>query len=227
MASVLMVEDDHQIRDLAVRALASAGHVVRSEAMAMTGLQSVIDNTPDLVVLDLGLPDVDGEDLLRMIRAVSEVPIIVATARDDEADVVRLLNAGADEYVIKPYSGPELEARVRALLRRIEMGGKARIIEVGGLRIDLRSRTVELDGDTIACNRKEFDLLAHLAGSPGVVIERSELYAQVWREPYGGADKTIDVHLSWLRRKLGETAAEPRYLHTVRGIGVKLVDPTG
>ena len=139
MASVLMVEDDHQIRDLAVRALSSAGHVVRSEGQAMPGLQSVIDNTPDLVVLDLGLPDVDGEDLLRMIRAVSEVPIIVATARDDEADVVRLLNAGADEYVIKPYSGPELEARVRALLRRIEMGGQARILEVGGLRIDLRS----------------------------------------------------------------------------------------
>lgn len=225
MASVLMVEDDHQIRDLAVRALSSAGHVVRSEAMAMPGLQSVIDHTPDLVVLDLGLPDLDGEDLLRMIRAVSEVPVIVATARDDEADVVRLLNAGADEYVIKPYSGPELEARVRALLRRIEMGGQARTLTVGGLRIDLRARTVELDGDQIACNRKEFDLLAHLAGSPGVVIERSELYAQVWREPYGGADKTIDVHLSWLRRKLGETAAEPRYLHTVRGVGVKLVDP--
>lgn len=225
MASVLMVEDDHQIRDLAVRALSSAGHVVRSEAMAMPGLQSVIDNTPDVVVLDLGLPDVDGEDLLRMIRAVSEVPIIVATARDDEADVIRLLNAGADEYVVKPYSGLELEARVRALLRRIEMGGNARILTVGGLRIDLRSRTVELDGTEVACNRKEFDLLAHLAGSPGVVIERSELYAQVWREPYGGADKTIDVHLSWLRRKLGETAAEPRYLHTVRGVGVKLVDP--
>ena len=226
MATVLLVEDDHQIRDLAVRALASAGHVVRSEAMAMAGLQSVIDHSPDLVVLDLGLPDVDGEDLLRMIRAVSVVPIIVATARDDEADVIRLLNAGADEYVIKPYSGRELEARARALLRRIEMGGQARILEVGGLRIDLRSRTVELDGETIVCNRKEFDLLAYLAGNPETVIERSELYAQVWREPYGGADKTIDVHLSWLRRKLGESAAEPRYLHTVRGVGVKLVEPS-
>ena len=226
MASVLVVEDDLHIRELAVRAMADAGHVVRAEATGMAGLAGVVDSAPDVVVLDLGLPDVDGGDVLRMIRAVSDVPVIIATARDDDAEIVRLLNAGADEYVVKPFSGAELEARVRALLRRVEKGGQARTLRVGGIEIDLRSRSVIVDGYEVQCNRKEFDLLAYLAAHAGEVVEREELYAQVWREPYGGADKTIDVHLSWLRRKLGETAAEPRYLHTVRGVGVKLVDPT-
>ena len=225
MASVFVVEDDHQIRELAVRALADAGHVVRAEATAMAALQAIVDTAPDVVVLDLGLPDLDGGDLLRMIRAVSDVPVIIATARDEESEIVRLLDAGADEYVVKPYSGPELEARVRALLRRVETGGQIRTLVVGGIVIDLRARTVMVDGEMVACNRKEFDLLAYLAAQVGTVVSREELYAEVWREPYGGADKTIDVHLSWLRRKLGETAAEPRYLHTVRGVGIKLVDP--
>jgi DNA-binding response OmpR family regulator len=225
MASVFVVEDEFQIRELAVRALADAGHVVRAEASAMAALQGIVDSAPDVVVLDLGLPDLDGGDLLRMIRAVSDVPVIIATARDDDAEIVRLLDAGADEYVVKPYSGPQLEARVRALLRRVDSSGASRLLEVGGLRIDLRGRTVELDGQTLSCNRKEFDLLAYLASNEGRVVSRDELFAEVWREPYGGADKTIDVHLSWLRRKLGESAQAPRYLHTVRGVGVKLVDP--
>ena len=226
MASVVIVEDDFQIRDLAVRALSGAGHVVWSEATGMAGLQSTIDNDPDVVVLDLGLPDVDGSDVLRMIRGVSQVPVIIATARDDDDEIVRLLDAGADEYVVKPYSGAELEARVRALLRRSAVAGPSNTLVVGGLTVELRSRTVELDGETVALNRKEFDLLAFLAAKVGEVVSRQELYAEVWRQPYGGADKTIDVHVSWLRRKLGETAADPRFLHTVRGVGIKLVDPS-
>jgi len=225
MASVFIVEDDIHIRELAVRALADCGHVVRAEATAMAGLQGIIDTSPQVVILDLGLPDLDGGDLLRMIRAVSDVPVIIATARDDDAEIVRMLDAGADEYVVKPFSGAELEARVRALLRRIDSGGATRTISVGGLNIDLKARQVLLDGLVVECNRKEFDLLTYLASHAGRVVPREELYAEVWREPYGGADKTIDVHLSWLRRKLGETAAEPRYVHTVRGVGVKLVAP--
>jgi DNA-binding response OmpR family regulator len=229
MASVFIVEDDHQIRELAARALASAGHAVETEATAMAALTRIVETAPDVVVLDLGLPDLDGADLLRMIRAVSQVPVIVATARDDEREIVRLLDAGADEYVVKPYSGPELEARIRALLRRSgngESGAEAgEAIRVGGLEVDQRARTVRLDGAVVECNRKEFDLLAYLAGRVGEVVTRQELFAEVWRQPYGGADKTIDVHISWLRRKLGETAAEPRYIHTVRGVGIKLVDP--
>jgi DNA-binding response OmpR family regulator len=225
MASVVIVEDDNHIRDLAVRALAGSGHVVWAEGTGMAGLQSVIDNNPDVLVLDLGLPDVDGSDVLRMVRGVSQVPVIIATARDDDAEIVRLLDAGADEYVVKPFSGAELEARVRALLRRISAAGPDHSLQVGDLAIDLRARTAVLDGRSVVLNRKEFDLLAFLATRANEVVTRQELYAEVWRQPYGGADKTIDVHVSWLRRKLGETAAEPRYLHTVRGVGIKLVDP--
>ena len=226
MASVVIVEDDYQIRDLAVRALSGAGHVVWSEATGMAGLQSAIDNDPDVVVLDLGLPDVDGSAVLRMLRGVSQVPVIIATARDDDEEIVRLLDAGADEYVVKPYSGAELEARVRALLRRSAVAGPSNTLTVGAIKVELRSRTVELHGEPVELNRKEFDLLACLAARAGEVVSRQELYAEVWRQPYGGADKTIDVHVSWLRRKLGETAAEPRYLHTVRGVGIKLIDPS-
>ncbi len=226
MASVFVVEDDQQIRDLIARGLADAGHVVRTEATAMAALQAIVDSGPDVVVLDLGLPDMDGGDLLRLIRAVSDVPVIIATARDDDAEIVQLLDAGADEYVVKPFSVAEIEARIRALLRRAQIGGQTRTLTVGGIHLDLRSRRVEIDGVEVTCNRKEFDLLAYLAANVGAVVPREELYAEVWREPYGGADKTIDVHLSWLRRKLGETAASPRYLHTVRGVGVKLIDPS-
>ncbi len=222
----MIVEDDYQIRELAVRALAGAGHVVWSEATGMAGLQSAIDNSPDVVVLDLGLPDVDGGDVLRMIRGVSQVPVIIATARDDDDEIVRLLDAGADEYVVKPYSGAELEARVRALLRRSAVVGPTNTLTVGGITVDLRARTVDVDGVAVVLNRKEFDLLACLATRAGEVVSRQELYAEVWRQPYGGADKTIDVHVSWLRRKLGETAADPRYLHTIRGVGIKLVAPS-
>ena len=192
----------------------------------MPALQEIIDHAPDVVVLDLGLPDVDGSDLLKMIRAVSDVPVIIATARDEDSEIVRLLDAGADEYVVKPFSGAQLEARVRALLRRAARRRAGPTIVVGTLSIDLEARSVTVDGSDVDCTRKEFDLLAHLASRAGTVVPRDELYAEVWREPYGGSDKTIDVHLSWLRRKLGETAAEPRFLHTVRGVGVKLVDPT-
>lgn len=225
VASVLVVEDEPEIRTLVVRALADAGHVVRAEGKALTALQSIIDEPPDIVILDLGLPDLDGGELLRMVRSVSDVAVIVATARSEDSEIVRLLDAGADEYVVKPYSGAELTARVRALLRRLDSSTPERLIAVGELRIDLRARTVHLGGVEVSCNRKEFDLLAFLAAREGEVVGRQELFAEVWRQPYGGAEKTIDVHLSWLRRKLGESAAEPRYLHTVRGVGVKLVAP--
>jgi len=225
MASVYIVEDDQQIRELLTSALVHAGHIVSAEGTAMAALQGIVDTTPDIVVLDLGLPDLDGVDLLRMLRSASDVPVVVATARDDDREIVRVLEAGADGYIVKPFSGVELDARLRALLRRIESVGPERSLVVGGIEIDLRARTVALDGEDVVLNRKEFDLLAHLAAKVGEVVTRQELFVEVWRQPYGGADKTIDVHLSWLRRKLGEAAVEPRYLHTIRGVGVKLVDP--
>jgi DNA-binding response OmpR family regulator len=224
MASVLLIEDDQRIRESLARVLAERGHDVASASTGMTGVERAVADAPDIVVLDLGLPDVDGEQVLRMIRAVSDVPVIVATAREDETGIVRTLDLGADDYVTKPFSAEQLEARIRALLRRTS-AAEPNEISVGGLRIDLDAHEAELDGTPLELTAREFDLLAYLAARPGVMVGKRELLAEVWRQPYGGADKTVDVHLSWLRRKLGETASEPRYLHTKRGVGVKLVPP--
>jgi DNA-binding response OmpR family regulator len=177
--------------------------------------------------MDLGLPDLDGTELLRMIRAVSEVPIIVITARGADEVVVRTLDAGADDYLVKPFSVAQLEARVRALLRRGSLTGADDVVQVGGLRIDQAAREAQLDGRALDLSPKEFDLLRVLAERAGEVVSKRALMAEVWREPYGGAERTVDVHLSWLRNKLGETAQDPRYLRTVHGVGVKLVDPDG
>ena len=218
------VEDDDRIRHSIETALTARGFVVLAAATGLDGLHNVVDRHPDVLVLDLGLPDVDGLALVKMVRAVSDVPIIVATANDDEAGIVRTLNAGADDYVIKPFSADHLEARVRALLRR-SGARKDPVLVVGKLRIDTAARVAVLDGTELDLTRLEFDLLAYLAAQPGYVLSKRELLAAVWDQPHGGADKTVDVHLSWLRRKLGETAAAPRYIHVLRGAGVKLVDP--
>jgi DNA-binding response OmpR family regulator len=197
-----------------------------SASTAMSGLRQAVEERPDVVVLDLGLPDLDGREVLRMLRAVSRVPVIVATARDGEDEIVRALDAGADDYVIKPFGAAQLDARIRAVLRRAGEVETSSLITVGALRVEPRAREAVLDGVPLDLSPKEFDLLHYLALRPGEVVTKRELLTDVWRVPYGGADKTVDVHLSWLRRKLGETAQNPRYLHTVRGVGVKLVDPT-
>ncbi len=225
MARVILIEDDHAIRRLAAAALAQAGFDVDTAGAAMEGLQLIVRDHPDLVVLDLGLPDLDGGELLRMIRAVSQVPVIVATAREDEASMVDLLDAGADDYVVKPYSGEQLTARVRAVLRRGAAVAGDRELAVGGLVLSASSREVQLDGRLLDLSPKEFDLLRLLMERRDEVVTKRELLADVWREPYGGSDRTVDVHLSWLRKKLGESASEPRYLRTVHGVGVKLVEP--
>jgi len=222
---VVIIEDDPAIRVALERALGRRGHTVHAAATALGGLETVVDRSPDVVVLDLGLPDVDGVRVLGMIREVSAVPVIVATARDDEAEMVRVLDRGADDYVVKPFSAEQLDARVRAVLRRSQREEEEPALLVGRLTVDRASREAALDGQPLDLTRMEFDLLAYLAGRAGRVVTKRQLMAEVWQQPYGGADKTVDVHLSWLRRKLGETAAEPRYLQTVRGVGVKLVDP--
>ncbi len=227
VAHVLLIEDDDRIRRSLARLLAERGHEVDAEAAGLPGLQRLIDRSPDVVVLDLGLPDIDGVDLLRMVRATSQVPVIVATARDGERDIVTTLDAGADDHVAKPFSAEQLEARIRAVLRRANAGGREAAIHVGDLTIDPAGRTASLADEALDLSRLEFDLLLALARRPGEVIPRGQLFAEVWRQPYGGGDKTLDVHLSWLRRKLGETAAHPRYLHTVRGVGIKLSAPDG
>lgn len=227
MVSVLLVEDDPRIRSAVLRALADRGIVADHVASGTEALRRISEAAPDVVVLDLGLPDVDGRHVLRMLRSVSDVPVIVATARDDEQELVATLNDGADDYVVKPYSGAQLAARVRAVWRRAGGDDQPTVLRIADLEIDLPGRVARLAGEPLELSRLEFDLLAHLAEHVGEVVSKPELLAEVWRQPMGGADKTVDVHLSWLRRKLGESAAEPRFLHTVRGVGVKLVDPSG
>jgi two-component system, OmpR family, KDP operon response regulator KdpE len=224
MPKVLIVEDDPTIRSALLRALEGKGYAVAAAHTAMTGLQLAVSEHPDVVVLDLGLPDLDGREVLRMIRAVSSVPIIVATARGTEEDIVHSLDAGADDYVVKPYGGAQLDARIRAVLRRAAPATDP-VISVGGLRVDRQARQAFLDGAELGLTPREFDLLHYLAARAGTVVTKQELLVEVWQLPYGGADKSLDVHLSWLRRKLGETAEEPRYLHTVRRVGVRLVAP--
>lgn len=224
---LLLIEDDARIRTALVRTLAARGYAVDSANSGMAGLRQAVEGACDLVVLDLGLPDVDGHELLRMLRGVSAVPVIVATARDEEAEIVATLDAGADDYVVKPFSAAQLDARIRAVLRRTAGEQGAGPVVVGGLRIDPRTREASRDGQSLELSPREFELLLYLAERAGQVVSKRELLVEVWRQPYSQADKTVDVHLSWLRRKLRESGQEPVYLHTVRGVGVKLVDPTG
>ncbi len=211
---------------IVVRGLRDRGEAVATAATGLGGLEHVLKDSPEVVILDLGLPDIDGLTLISMIRAASEVPIIVITAQDDDPTMVRALDGGADDYVVKPFGTDHVAARIRAVLRR---GGRAAaapsVLRVGGLSIDERSRVATLDGVPLELSRKEFDLLLVLASRPGEVVTKRDLLAEVWQQAYGGSDRTVDVHLSWLRRKLGESAAEPRYLLSVRGVGVRLVDP--
>ena len=225
MADVLIVEDDATIRTALVRALTARQHSTMTAPTAMEGLQSLVEHRPDVVLLDLGLPDLGGASLLAMIRAVSDVPVIVVSARDEGAEIVALLNAGADDYLVKPFAADQLDARIRAVLRRAESAEVSGPVTVGGIVVDARARTALIDGVPLDLSPKEFDLLYYLAERSGEVVGKRELLAKVWNQPYGGADKTVDVHLSWLRRKLGESAEAPRYLHRVRGVGVKLAPP--
>ncbi|WP_327086460.1 response regulator transcription factor [Nonomuraea sp. NBC_01738] len=225
MAAILLIEDDVTIRTALSRGLRELGHAVSSSPTALDGLRLAVQDRPDLVVLDLGLPDLDGRELLRMLRSVTKVPVIVATARDGDAEMVPVLDAGADDYVVKPFSAAQLNARIKAVLRRSGEDRPDEAVVVGALSVDPRSRVAELEGTALDLTPREFDLLHYLAARADEVITKRELLTEVWQVPYGGADKTVDVHLSWLRRKLGETASEPRYLHTVRGVGVKLVRP--
>ncbi|PKQ33029.1 MAG: DNA-binding response regulator [Actinobacteria bacterium HGW-Actinobacteria-2] len=227
MTRVLMVEDDPAIGRLLSRSLTERGDVVTLAATGASGLALALQEQPEVVLLDLGLPDLSGLEVLQMLRAVSSVPVIVVTAQDDDRTVVMALDSGADDYLVKPFGSDQLAARIRAVLRRTGTGGGSdSAIRIAELEIDPATRLVQLAGEPVDLSRKEFDLLWLLATRPGEVITKREMLAGVWGLPFAsGGERTVDVHLSWLRRKLGENAAEPRFLHTVRGVGVKLVVP--
>jgi len=222
---VLFVEDETSISGPFSSALTREGFdpvVCATLAEARAWLAS---ETPDLVLLDLMLPDGDGRDLARELRARSELPIIMLTARGTELERVVGLELGADDYVVKPFSGAEVVARMRAVLRRARPAPAAEVV-VGPVRVELGARRVFVDGSEVALSRKEFDLLAELVRHAGEVVTREDLIARVWDENWFGSTKTLDVHVGWLRGKLGDDASSPRLLHTVRGVGFRFSAPS-
>ena len=224
MTRVLLAEDDPAISEPLARALRREGYDVDVRADGRDALEAARDN-PDLVVLDLGLPTMDGLEVCRRLRGEGyTVPVLVLTARADEVDTVVGLDAGADDYVTKPFRLAELLARARALLRRgIPEPPAAGAVDV---RVDTESRRVFLHGEEIQLTAKEYELLRVLARNQGKVISREQLMREVWETAWYGSTKTLDMHISVLRKKLGDDAMQPRYITTIRGVGFRF-DPAG
>ena len=216
---LLLIEDEDAIAAPLVEGLEREGYDV---GLARTGAEAMAADPSDLVLLDLGLPDVDGSDLCRLLRARSSTPIIVLTARGSELDRVLLLELGADDYMVKPFGFRELVARIRAVRRRTTASGeqpdRTGVQTLGPLRIDHRTRRVFADDDEVELTPKEFDLLARLAQDAGAVVRREQLIDEVWDANWFGPTKTLDVHVASLRKKLGR----PSWISTVRGVGYRL-----
>lgn len=230
MPTILVVDDEANIRELVRVYLTAAGYTVEVAEDGMEALAKARAHAFDLIVLDIMLPGMDGAAVCRAIRAESRVPIVMLTARDTDLDKVAMLEAGADDYVVKPFSPPELVARIRAVLRRTaEASGHSSAganrgvpVTVGGLSIDPATRDVIVDGAAIALTTREFDLLYAMAGEPGIVFSRETLLERA----VGFADfvdaRGIDVHVRHLREKLGDDATTPRFIETVRGVGYRV-----
>lgn len=217
---VLLVEDDDSIASSLTAGLQSAGMSVRRVSRGEEALRAEL---PDVVLLDVGLPDIDGFEVCRRIRAVSQVPVIMLTARNDELDRVFGLDIGADDYVTKPFGLRELIARIRAVTRRVGASDMPEnpIIIVGNLKIDRSTRRVVLDGQEILMTTKEFDLLAYLADRPGIVHRRTDILETVWDTNWYGPTKTLDAHVAAVRKKLGDH----RWIEAVRGVGFRFESP--
>jgi two-component system, OmpR family, response regulator RegX3 len=226
--TILLVEDETSITEPLAEALRSEGFETRIAGTVAQALE-LARSGPDLVLLDVMLPDGSGFDVCRELRRSTRIPIIMLTARGEEADRVVGLELGADDYVVKPFSAREVIARIRAVLRRAnapepEQGADA-AVEVGELRLDPSRREVTHRGKTLDLSRKEFDLLELLMRNAGAVVTRARLIDEVWDPNWFGSTKTLDVHVSGIRRKLGDDPSRPRYLHTVRGVGFRFAAP--
>jgi DNA-binding response OmpR family regulator len=223
---ILVVEDDASIASSVTEAIEHLGWSAVHAQTGTAALQHLHSGTFDCVVLDLGLPDLDGGEVVRRTREISNIPIVVASARPDESDRILALELGADDYLVKPFGIRELIARVRAVHRR-HAGGTADSSEstrhsVGGLTVDSRTREVTLDDQAIDLTPKEFDVLAYLISEPGTVFKRETLLSDVWDINWYGSTKTLDAHIASIRRKLGR----PERIESVRGVGFRLVDPS-
>jgi DNA-binding response OmpR family regulator len=219
---VLFVEDEASISDPFSGALRRAGFDPKVVRTASDALESAERLKPSLVLLDLNLPDGDGLDVCRQLQRHSDVPILILTARGTETDRIIGLGLGADDYVVKPFSGDEVIARIRAILRRSERNEKpAAASRIGELEIDPAARRAVFRGHELSLSRKEFDLLERLVRDAGRVVSREDLMSEIWDMNWFGSTKTLDVHIGWLRKKLGDDPTDPRYLHTVRGVGFR------
>ena len=221
--TILLIEDEGAISEPLAAALGREGFDAIVADTAAKGLALLDSRSPDLVLLDVMLPDGDGRDVLRRIRETSRTPVVMLTARGEEMDRVLGLELGADDYVTKPFSAAELAARIRAVLRRAgdaaEAGGA--VLEAGDVRMDLDTHEVTHAGEPLELTVKEFELLRVLLERAGKLVKRDELVHEVWDPAWFGSTKTLDVHVSALRKKLGDDPAEPRYIHTVRGVGFR------
>jgi two-component system response regulator RegX3 len=224
---ILLVEDEESITRPLSDALRREGFDAEIAGTAEEALDKGRRLAPDLVLLDLMLPDGSGFDVCRELRKSSDVPIVMLTARGDEADRIVGLEMGADDYVVKPFSAREVVARIRAVLRRAGAAreGSDGPLEVGEVRLDPERRSVELGGEAVELSRKEFELLQRLMRDAGGVVTREQLIEDVWDMNWFGSTKTLDVHVSSLRKKLGDDPSEPRYLHTIRGVGFRFSSP--
>jgi DNA-binding response OmpR family regulator len=231
--TALVIEDAADIRLLVSDTLRQAGFAPLGAATGAQGLALARRRSPDLVTLDLTLPDIDGIEVCRQLRAVSNAYVVMLTARTEETDRLIGLEVGADDYLVKPFSPRELRARVGAMFRRPRLadpGGAARhepasVLEIGGLSVDRESREVTLDGTPVALTRTEFDLLEAFMSRPRRVWERESLARRVWHTDWPGDDHVIDVHVANLRHKLGENAQEGHWVQTVRGVGYRFGTP--
>jgi two-component system response regulator RegX3 len=222
--TILLVEDERAITEPLAEALEREGFVASLAGTAAEALEKATGAAPDLVLLDIGLPDGSGLDVCRELRRQSEVPIIMLTARGAEADRVAGLELGADDYIVKPFSAREVMARVRAVLRRTgsgPSGDDSDRVEIGELTLDTARHEARLGNRPLELSRKEFELLRVLMEGAGSVITRESLIEEVWDMNWFGSTKTLDVHVSGLRRKLDDDPKEPRYIHTVRGVGFR------
>jgi DNA-binding response OmpR family regulator len=216
--TVLVVDDEPNIADLIELYLAREGYRVVKAGTGEGGLRAVVEHRPRLVVLDVGLPDIDGLEVCRRLRQSSTIPVIFLTARDSEVDRVLGLELGADDYVTKPFSPAELVARVKAVLRRTDQSGGAEVIQAGDAAIDLGRREVRVRGEAVAFTTKEFELLQFLAERPGLALSRQQILDRVWGYDWFGDSRTVDVHVAQIRKKLDGAVQ----IDTVRGVGYRL-----
>ena len=216
--TVVVVDDEPNIADLVDLYLAREGFRVLKTGTGEAGLQAVKDHRPRLVVLDVGLPDVDGLEVCKRLRTTSQIPVIFLTARDSEVDRVLGLELGGDDYVTKPFSPAELVARVKAVLRRVDGGPAAEVMQAGEVAIDAGRREVRVDGEPVELTTKEFDLLRYLAERAGLALSRQQILDGVWGYDWYGDARTVDVHIAQVRKKLGDAVD----IKTVRGVGYRL-----